>query len=75
MFGYLTNFWGSNGTVLVTEEQAWSLHRFVCYTIHAHEFASFVEIVETANELEEVAKLSKTQLIQELCFEDEITVA
>ena len=65
---YLTNFWGSNGTVLVTEERV-VLFTDSRYTIHAHATCfPFVEIVETRNEL------VKDAAIQELGFEDEITV-
>ena len=52
---YLTNFWGSNGTALVTEERV-VLFTDSRYTIHAHATCfPFVEIVETRNELEEAA--------------------
>ena len=72
---YLTNFWGSNGTVLVTEERV-VLFTDSRYTIHAHATCfPFVEIVETRNELEEASKIIKDAAIQELGFEDEITVA
>ena len=72
---YLTGFWGSNGTVLVTEERV-VLFTDSRYTIHAHATCfPFVEIVETRNELEEAAKIVKDAAIQELGFEDEITVA
>ena len=44
---YLTNFWGSNGTALVTEERV-VLFTDSRYTIHAHATCfPFVEIVET----------------------------
>ena len=69
---YLTGFWGSNGTVLVTEERV-VLFTDSRYTIHAHATCfPFVEIVETRNELEEAAKIVKDAAIQELGFEDEI---
>ena len=55
---YLTGFWGSNGTVLVTEERV-VLFTDSRYTIHAHATCfPFVEIVETRNELEEAAKIA-----------------
>ena len=54
---YLTNFWGSNGTALVTEERV-VLFTDSRYTIHAHATCfPFVEIVETRDELTAAAEI------------------
>ena len=72
---YLTNFWGSNGTALVTEERV-VLFTDSRYTIHAHATCfPFVEIVETRDELTTAAEIVKDLGIKELGFEDEVTVA
>ena len=72
---YLTNFWGSNGTALVTEERV-VLFTDSRYTIHAHATCfPFVEIVETRDELTAAAEIVKDLGIKELGFEDEVTVA
>ena len=56
---YLTNFWGSNGTALVTEERV-VLFTDSRYTIHAHATCfPFVEIVETRDELTAAAEIVK----------------
>ena len=72
---YLTNFWGSNGTALVTEERV-VLFTDSRYTIHAHATCfPFVEIVETRDELTAAAEIVKDLGIKDLGFEDEVTVA
>ena len=72
---YLTHFWGSNGTTLVTEERV-ILFTDSRYTIHAHATCfPFVEIVETRDELTAAAEIVKDLGIKELGFEDEVTVA
>ena len=63
---YLTNFWGSNGTALVTEERV-VLFTDSRYTIHAHATCfPFVEIVETRDELTAAAEIVKDLGIKEL---------
>ena len=72
---YLTHFWGSNGTALMTEERV-VLFTDSRYTIHAHATCfPFVEIVETRDELTAAAEIVKDLGIKELGFEDEVTVA
>ena len=72
---YLTHFWGSNGTALVTEERV-VLFTDSRYTIHAHATCfPFVEIVETRDELTAAVEIVKDLGIKELGFEDEVTVA
>lgn len=72
---YLTGFWGSNGTVLVTKDRL-VLFTDSRYIIHAQATCfDGVEIIETRNELEEAAKLVKDSSVRRLGFEDEISFA
>lgn len=71
---YLTGFWGSAGTVLVTGERQVLItdDRYITY---AQSVVKDFEVVSDRDELAVVAKILKDSNVKELGFEDEVSVA
>ncbi|MDR1605482.1 MAG: Xaa-Pro peptidase family protein [Streptococcaceae bacterium] len=71
---YLTGFWGSAGTVLVTG-QAQYLLTDSRYSLSARELGGAFEVIETREALSEIALLLKKEGIQRVGFEDSLSYA
>ncbi|KXT72571.1 Aminopeptidase YpdF (MP-, MA-, MS-, AP-, NP- specific) [Streptococcus sp. DD10] len=71
---YLTGFWGSNGTVLITPDRQ-VLVTDLRYIIAAKEEAPEFEIVADRDELAVIAGIVKDMGLSRIGFEDEISVA
>ncbi|GGE37983.1 M24 family metallopeptidase [Streptococcus himalayensis] len=71
---YLTGFWGSAGTVLITADRQVLItdDRYITY---AQSVVKDFEVVSERDELAVVAKVLKDSHISELAFEDEVSVA
>ncbi len=71
---YLSGFWGTAGTILVTQRAQYLLTDSR-YSIAAREVAVDFEIVETREAFVEIAKLLKKEGISQVGFEDGVTYA
>ena len=71
---YLSAFWGTAGTILVTQKAQYLLTDSR-YSIAAREAAVDFEIVETREAFVEIAKLLKKEGVSQVGFEDGVTYA
>ena len=71
---YLSAFWGTAGTILVTQKAQYLLTDSR-YSIAAREAAVDFEIVETREAFVEIAKLLKKEDVSQVGFEDGVTYA
>ena len=71
---YLSAFWGTAGTILVTQKAQYLLTDSR-YSIAAHEATVDFEIVETREAFVEIAKLLKKEGVSQVGFEDGVTYA
>ncbi|GAX47792.1 M24 family metallopeptidase [Pseudolactococcus reticulitermitis] len=71
---YLSGFWGTAGTILVTAKAQYLLTDSR-YSIAAREVAVDFDIVETREALTEIAKLLKKEALTQVGFEDGVTYA
>ncbi|MGO2315015.1 MAG: M24 family metallopeptidase [Pseudolactococcus laudensis] len=71
---YLSGFWGTAGTILVTQRAQYLLTDSR-YSIAAREVTVDFEIVETREAFVEIAKLLKKEGISQVGFEDGVTYA
>lgn len=71
---YLSGFWGTAGTILVTQRAQYLLTDSR-YSIAAREVAVDFEIVETREAFVEIAKLLKKEGVLQVGFEDGVTYA
>ena len=71
---YLSAFWGTAGTILVTQKAQYLLTDSR-YSIAAHEATVDFEIVETREAFVEIAKLLKKEDVSQVGFEDGVTYA
>ncbi|MBF0787918.1 MULTISPECIES: Xaa-Pro peptidase family protein [unclassified Streptococcus] len=71
---YLTGFWGTAGTVLVTEDRQVLItdDRYITY---AQSVVTDFEVVSNRDALSVVAQVLKDANLRELAFEDEVSVA
>lgn len=71
---YLTGFWGTAGTVLVTEERQVLItdDRYITY---AQSVVKGFEVVSNRDALSVVAQVLKDSSLREVAFEDEVSVA
>ncbi|MFZ2695200.1 MAG: aminopeptidase P family N-terminal domain-containing protein, partial [Lactococcus raffinolactis] len=71
---YLSGFWGTAGTILVTQKAQYLLTDSR-YSIAAREVAVDFDIVETREAFVEIAKLLKKEAVSLVGFEDGVTYA
>lgn len=71
---YLSDFWGTAGTILVTQKAQYLLTDSR-YSIAAREATVDFEIVETREAFVEIAKLLKKEGVSQVGFEDGVTYA
>ena len=71
---YLSAFWGTAGTILVTQKAQYLLTDSR-YSIEAREATVDFEIVETREAFVEIAKLLKKEGVSQVGFEDGVTYA
>lgn len=71
---YLSGFWGTSATILVTENRQYFMTD-ARYIQVARDTVKDFDILETRNPLEEIAKIIKTEKISELNFEEDISFA
>ncbi|MGO2939450.1 MAG: M24 family metallopeptidase [Pseudolactococcus laudensis] len=71
---YLSGFWGTAGTILVTQRAQYLLTDSR-YSIAAREVTVDFEIVETREAFVEIAKLLKKEGVSQVGFEDGVTYA